>query len=287
MYVLNEQIIKSDEKIPIKAHLNDSDIDDISADSHFHNEIELIYILKGAAEYSVEGDTVHVKEGQLIIFNESVEHSSRMLEPSRIVLLQFKLSMLRDFFAHKIDAINDFFAGNFKYLIIDIGEHKECEALPQLMLSTVEEINDKGEAYELSIISNILKILTLLLRAGKPTPAAGRSAPVSDEIIQYIADNYRNDIKIADVAAHFHFSVSYFSHLFKNITGTSFVKYLNTYRINISKKLLMNPKNTITGAMVQVGITNRSYYNRLFKRTTGFTPQEFRDKFFKTQKGTK
>ena len=284
MYVLNEQVIKSDEKIPIKAHLNDSDIDDISADSHFHNEIELIYILEGEAQYLVEGEAVNVTEGQLIIFNESVEHSSRMSGHLRIVLLQFKLSMLCDFFAHRINAINDFFVGNFKYLVIDTKGQVDCQTLPQLMLSTVEEFNNKNEAYELSIISNILKILTVLLRTSKPFTSAARNAPVSDEIIQYIADNYRYDIKIADVAAHFHFSSSYFSHLFKEITGTSFVKYLNTYRINISKKLLMNPKNTITGAMVQVGITNRSYYNRLFKRTTGFTPQEFRNKFFKTQK---
>ena len=284
MYVLNEQVIKSDEKIPIKAHLNDSDIDVISADSHFHNEIELIYILEGKAEYSVEGESVRVEKGQLIIFNESVEHSSKTPGHLRIVLLQFRLSWLRQFFAQRIDSINDFFASGFKYLIFDTDNNGECSAIPELMLRTVEELNDKNEAYELSIISDILKILTILLRTSKPSANTARSIPVSDEIIQYIADNYRYDIKIADVAAHFHFSTSYFSHLFKDITGTSFVKYLNTYRINTSKKLLMNPKTTITGAMVQVGITNRSYYNRLFKRTTGFTPQEFRDKFFKTQR---
>ena len=291
MYSLNEKIIKFDEKIPIKAHLNDSDIDIISASSHFHNELELIYVIEGAAQYTVDDEQITLEAGNIIFFNKSVVHSSRSLGHLRIVLLQFGTELLRDFFAGRATAFQDFFDKEFKYLVIDTRAHTEFSALPDLMLSTVYEFNEKAPAYEFLIISNILKILTTFLRADISESHEGypskKPRPASDSVIQYIADNYNRDITIAEVAAHFHFSTSYFSHLFKEITGTSFVKYLNEYRIHASKKLLMSPRYSITSAMVQVGFTNRSYYNRLFKRTTGFTPQEFRKKFFSTQKNIK
>lgn len=291
MYSLNEKINKFDEKIPIKAHINDSDIDVISAPTHFHNELELIYVIEGAAQYTVFDEEITVEAGNIIFFNKQVEHSSRTLGHLRIVLLQFGADLLRDFFAGRAAAFDELLSKDFKYLVIDTRSRAEFAVLPDLMLSTVYEFNEKAPAYEFVIISNILKMLTAILRADASKSYNGyiarKSRPASDLVIQYIADNYNRDITIAEVAAHFHFSTSYFSHLFKEITGMSFVKYLNEYRINSSKKLLMSPRHTITSAMVQVGFTNRSYYNRLFKRTTGFTPQEFRNNFFSRQKKIK
>lgn len=289
LYALNEHIIKSDDIIPIKAHINDSDIDTICADSHFHAEIEFVYIIEGALSFSAEGEEFIATDGQLIIFNEMTEHSSRTKGRVRICLLQFRLDMMRKIFPRRSTVLDDFFAQNFKYLILDTKNIAEFTELPALMFSTAEELNKKAPAYEFSVVSSILKMLTIIFRAKQLYPFDGKSelrlTPASNDIIQYIANNYIHEIRIEDVAKHFHFSASNFSRIFKKMTGTSFVKYLNTYRIGISKKLLMNPKNSITYAMMQVGITNRSYYNRLFKRTTGLTPQEFRNKFFNTQNG--
>lgn len=284
MYVINEHILKSDDNIPIKAHLNSSDIDIISADSHFHGEIELVYLLEGSLKYSAEGEEFTAKKGDLVIFNSMTEHSAKETDFVRIILLQFKTNLLSDFCNKHWDYFESFFSNDFKYILVDTNEKTQFSPVPELLLSIVEEINTKNTAYEFSIISNLLKIFTIIFRNVKFESQYNTSiTPVANDIIQYINDNFDCDLKLNEVAENFHFSSSYFSHIFKEITGTSFVKYLNNYRINISKKLLMNPKNTITGAMVQVGITNRSYYNRLFKRNTGYTPQEFRNKFFKSQ----
>ena len=245
----------------------------------------IIYIIEGMVEYSVDGETITVSSGQIILFNELVEHSSKSIGHLRIILLQFKLNMLRDFFHGRTNVFDGFFEQGFKYISIDAGALPEFSQLPQLMLSIAEEFNNKAPAYEFEIISNILKILTIILRSNLSDKFTQRKQkPAADAIIQYIADNYNHDIKISDVASHFYFSTSYFSHLSKEISGTSFVKYLNEYRINVSKNLLMNPNNTITYAMLGSGFSNRSYYNRLFKKTTGFSPREFRENFLKTQK---
>ena len=287
MYIVNEKIVESDENIPIKAHINNSNMDSISADSHFHSEVELVYIIEGSLKYYCEGETFTANQGNLIIFNEMVEHSCKAEGYISIALLQFRLSFIKEICKDGWTHFEDLFSKDFNYLRCDTTKSKRTKNAAQLMLLLAEELNNKAVAYEISVISNLLNIFTNIFRSEIILSANKRSSklsPVANSIIQYIEDNYNKDLTLNEVSKHLHFSVSYFEHTFKEITGTSFINYLNSYRINIAKKLLMNNKNSITSAMIQVGITNQSYFNRLFKRYVGFTPTQFRNNFINSQK---
>ena len=288
MYMVNERIIKSDESIPIKAHFNSSDIDVISSDSHFHGEIELGYICEGSMIFLSEGEEFEAKKGSLVIFNSMTEHTTKADGYVSIILVQFRTNLFSQFCNKKWGYFEDFFSQDFKYLIVETNDNPALSQIPELLYSTVEEINDKKTAYEFSIVSNLLKIFTLIFRnVTVPAQSDIVNTRKNNEILTYITENYDQDLKLHEVAQRFHFSASYFGHLFKDLTGVSFVKYLNNYRITISKKLLMNPKNTITGAMVQAGFSNRSYFNRLFKQYVGCSPQEYRNKFLESQTSRK
>lgn len=288
MYMVNEHIIKSDERIPIKAHFNSSDIDVISADSHFHGEIELVFVCEGSINYLSEGEVFEAKKGSLVIFNSMTEHSAKTDGYVSIILVQFRTNLFSHLCNKNWNYFEDFFSQDFKYLIIDTNKNPVFSQIHELLSSTVEEINSKKTAYEFSIISNLLKLFTLIFRnVTIQSENDITNIHTNNEILTYVTENYNQDLKLHEVAERFHFSASYFGHLFKDLTGMSFVKYLNNYRITISKKLLMNPKYTITGAMVQTGFSNRSYFNRQFKQYVGCTPQEYRNKFLESQTSQK
>ena len=72
----------------------------------------------------------------------------------------------------------------------------------------------------------------------------------------------------------------YFARFFKRVTNTTFLSYLNTYRINKAQWSLINENKGITEISEDVGFGSVKTFNRLFKATTGMSPSEYRKSIF-------
>ncbi len=101
---------------------------------------------------------------------------------------------------------------------------------------------------------------------------------VIKKAIQFICANYKNNIKLSDVAAIVHLNASYFSSLFKKEVGVTFIDFLLDLRIEESKNLLVNTADSVLDIAVSLGFTSQSYFARAFKKKTGKPPKKYRDK---------
>ncbi len=91
----------------------------------------------------------------------------------------------------------------------------------------------------------------------------------------YIGKNITKDISLDEVANHVHMSSVYFSRYFKLQTGENFVSYLINLRISLAIELIKERKMQISEISEYVGYTNYSYFSRLFKEKTGYSPKEY------------
>lgn len=96
--------------------------------------------------------------------------------------------------------------------------------------------------------------------------------------IQYIQNHYKEDLGIKEVADFLYLSEGYLSKLFRNETGYTFVDYLTNYRMKKACKLLTVPTVKIHEIAEQVGYKDQRYFSLLFKRITGMTPKEFKER---------
>ena len=71
-------------------------------------------------------------------------------------------------------------------------------------------------------------------------------------------------------------SPNYFSSIFKKELGTSFLEYLNRYRIEKSMKLLQNTSMKSYEIAYACGFSDEGYYGKTFKKFTGKTPNEYK-----------
>lgn len=94
----------------------------------------------------------------------------------------------------------------------------------------------------------------------------------------YIRENYSWDISLDDVSRRLKLTPYYFSKLFKQETGSTFVEYLTSVRMETAKKLLKNPELSIKEIGISVGYSDPNYFSRIFKKVMGVTPSEFREK---------
>ncbi|WP_158629921.1 response regulator [Cohnella sp. AR92] len=92
----------------------------------------------------------------------------------------------------------------------------------------------------------------------------------------YLQEHYMEDLSLDAVAQMYHFNPSYFSTLFKQKTGVNFSDYLLDLRIRQAERLLERSDDKISDISERVGFRNSTYFNRMFKRMTGFSPNAYR-----------
>ena len=99
---------------------------------------------------------------------------------------------------------------------------------------------------------------------------------VISKALQYVDDNYRDDIHREEIADMIYVSPNYFSKLFRRNVGMSFREYVNKLRIEESKRLLLSTNMTISEIAVYIGYFNISYFSTVFHKLVGISPAEFR-----------
>lgn len=93
---------------------------------------------------------------------------------------------------------------------------------------------------------------------------------------KYISENYQSNITMGSMAEIVNLSPVYFSILFKREVGTNFLDYLTQYRLEVSKNLLKQVKYNINEVASLSGFQDSKYFSKLFKKTFGITPSEYR-----------
>ena len=99
---------------------------------------------------------------------------------------------------------------------------------------------------------------------------------VAENIRSFIAEHYKEDISLQDVAGSLNYSDAYFCKIFKQCFNKSFLVYLTEYRVEKAKTLLADMSTNIKDVSAEVGYRDSNYFARVFKRSEGITPTEYR-----------
>jgi two-component system, response regulator YesN len=94
--------------------------------------------------------------------------------------------------------------------------------------------------------------------------------------IEYVNENYAKDINLSTIAYAFDINSFYLGQQFKKELGESFTNYINKIRIEKAKELLLSSTLKTVDIAKKVGYSNTNYFSTIFKKTTGFTPSEFK-----------
>lgn len=102
-------------------------------------------------------------------------------------------------------------------------------------------------------------------------------------IREYIGKHYtETGLSVKDISAYAHLSASYACTFFKNETGTTLNQYITEYRMEKAKELLAHPHYKINDISTAVGYSDGNYFGKSFRRYTGLSPSEYREKVLKS-----
>ena len=103
-----------------------------------------------------------------------------------------------------------------------------------------------------------------------------RQFHVIERAKSYILQTYQQDVSMEQTAEYVNLSPYYFSKLFKQYVGETFVDHLTRLRIERAKRLLSDETLCLKEICYEIGYNDPNYFSRVFKRVTGITPREYR-----------
>ena len=251
--------------------------------THWHDEMELIYVKKGSGIITVDFEEYRLEAPALIIILPGQLHSIKQLEKDRMEYenIIFDPHML---ISQKSDTTNEYF---FKPLlagkiaipsVINLDNSNYGEIITPI--DACDSINaTKPAGYQLYIKSMLFQFFYILDSKCRDFEAkAGNRSNLEKmkTVLKYMENNYADKITIAEIAKLVNFSESHFMRYFKETIGTSFIDYLKDYRLTMAARLLKSSDSQILNIAIDVGFDNLSYFNRSFKAKYGVTPRKYR-----------
>lgn len=95
---------------------------------------------------------------------------------------------------------------------------------------------------------------------------------------KFVRQNYNKNIDMAVVSNTVSMNYSYFSKLFKEVTGMNFSEYITSVRMEEARKMLDNPVSKIYEISERVGYDNPKYFSKVFKAYFGLSPEQYKKK---------
>lgn len=245
---------------------------------HWHNSVEIIYVLKGMVNISIDTDNYSIFENEIEIINTNESHRIHSDEDNLVLIFHIDSSFLEKYYK---DIYNIFFYTNTSKE--DSQEGEEYLILKKLLAEILCEMVQRQEDYDEEIESIVIKLLFHIINnfhylISGEGDLSKEQFDRYHRISKYIFSNYNNNITLQDIAKKEFLSPDYLSHDFKNATGYSFTDLLNLTRVEEAMKLLLDSNMSLTEISEEVGFSHTRYLNKHFKNYYHLTPLQFRRK---------
>lgn len=246
---------------------------------HAHsNLIEIILIIRGEGQFMIHDRMLHVGVGDLAIYNSGVVHdeytnSGTDLEWYCIAIGDVKIPGLRE------NALIE----DGRMAVFETGIY--YEPLRTLMSMTYHSVKDD---IPYASEHGYFLMMSVLLRAYEivNTPSEKVLSKKEQEeralglrIKKYIDTHFSEELTLDSISAALHISSYYLSHVFKNMTGYSPIRYITKRRIGEAQSLLISTTKSITDIALEVGYDSPGYFDRVFSKEIGMTPKKFRKEY--------
>ncbi len=262
-------------------------IPDIICTLHWHNEMEIIYILSGSCVISVNRTPFRASLGDIILILPNQLHSVERDEDQKAECLTivFALKLLGQ--DSPSDAcfqkyLKPYLDGRTR-LPLKLSSADSC--YDQIRLPLAELFQASGEpgfGAELFVKSRLFTIfyhfesIRQNIDSDNPDYCPPSQIQKMKDFLQFIDTNYAKPLTLDEAAAFCGYSASYFTKFFKSFTSMTFVEYLNNFRLRKAAELLCGTQLTILEVSENAGYENLSYFIRIFKRRYGVTPKKYR-----------
>lgn len=267
------ELIMPNDSIPVKIFSFSAHNDLRIIPSHWYRSAEILYVRRGKLNIWMNKRKYELNRNDFIYINSKEVHSTQSPEDNEVIVLQIPGDFLKTFSNNESLYIH--------CNTLELKDNKIFSAMRELLYQMYLYSERKDDAYYLKVYSLLFELGYLLVKnfRVKEENIDIKSQKYLDrlsEICEYIKEHYQYNITLNEVASEFGYSPQYLSRMFQMYTGSTFLTYLNSIRLNSAFKQVMSTDLSIITIAENNGFANVKSLNKLFKETYGLTPSAYR-----------
>lgn len=251
---------------------------------HWHNSIEILYVVEGSLNLWVSNEEFKIKAGEIVLVNANEIHSTQSKEENHVIILQIpymtwvKNGVYLENMYFELNSIKDK-EGSAQYYRIK-------EILNDMNLinnnpGNSDLINDSHEGYKLKLNSLLLEMMFILVTSFKKRKSeyfvkSEKYMVRLEEIVNIIKEEYHEEITLDTLGKKCNLSPYYISRFFSKYMGITFIDYVNSIRLQKAYEKLVSTDYDMTRIALDSGFPNVKSFTRSFKKIYGETPYQYR-----------
>lgn len=253
-----------------------------------HSYFEVLYLCSGSALCHIQDRLIPMRVGDLAVIGSTLYHriERQSSSPLTIAALFFDPEMIR------YGGGNDSMEYLTPFLLQDANFPHVVPAetgIPRQVLEMMLRIHAERSSTprsRLSLKTYLKMILAYLVSYYESYSGTvevfHRQERALDRVrplFRFLEENCGTSIQIRQAARVCGMSESHFMSVFKEVTGLSFLKYLNHYRVERAQAMLTHSSESMKNICQDVGFCDQSYFGAVFRKMVGVTPAEYRRRF--------
>ncbi len=255
-------------------------------DWHYHEELELLYPIKGTGVRIVGDSMEYFNENELVLLGSEIPHlfkneqSDSTAEVDYIVI-KFKPALINKF----IENVPEF--SNVKRLIIGsrrgiIFQHHHSISLLKKIINITESSGAPRLIMLLDLLHHLSQIESVRSLASEGFKLkAGNSQEEGrlQRVINFIVENYVREISLQELSDLSYMTTNSFCRYFKDRTGKTAFQFIREYRVSRACQMIINSRKSISQICHDTGFNSFSSFNRVFKSIKGISASEYKKKY--------
>ncbi len=253
-----------------------------------HAYFELFYLNSGQGLFHLGNQSFPVSAGDLILVNNTHFHNlelpSRRAAAARGMILYFQPEMFRGLSREDAAYLEPFQQQdpNFPFAIpassgVPSTVAELMHSIAALLPATSPRARLTAKTYLKLILVHLINYYAAYCGQQPSFDQKHRLIARLDPLFRYLDEHYAEPVSLDDAARLVHLSKSHFIHLMKQVTGMSFVAYLNQFRVSKAQALLAETDRSLTEIAHETGFCDQSYFGQVFRKLVHMTPREYRD----------
>ncbi|WP_256759694.1 AraC family transcriptional regulator [Cohnella sp. WQ 127256] len=249
---------------------------------HIHDFLEIQYVAEGKGFHYIGDERIFVEKGDLFIIPIGTRHVYRPAsEASKDELIVYNClfdssvpdRLMRAYpFPHSILNLLSGDNRSYRRFKDSFNEAKTC------MEMLYREYQTGQPGYEAILYARLTELLVCLYRLELSQEKSAPAISQLGKVFEYIEQNYGQSITLVEISALIPVSVSYMQRMFKQATGQSYTEYIQNLRVKKSCELLQQTAMSVKDIAAMAGYRDLKFFHELFRKKTGTTPREYRNK---------
>jgi AraC-like DNA-binding protein/mannose-6-phosphate isomerase-like protein (cupin superfamily) len=254
-----------------------------------HGYFEVLFLCSGSANCHIQDRLLPFSEGDLAIVGSTLYHrvECQSSTPLTIAALFFEPDLIRcEGGSDSAEYLTPFLLQDSEFPHIVPAETGIPSQVLELMLRIRSELPPLSPRGRLAVKTYLKMILMLLVNryasyAGTVETFQRQQRDLDRllPLFRFLGENCGSAIQVREASRICGMSESHFMSFFKRVTGLSFMKYLNHYRVERSQVMLVNTDEPMATISQEMGFCDQSYFGTVFRRLVGMTPAAYRRRF--------